>query len=70
MLDPEGTTSTPALNVAISTPPVQDPDEWDGATFNVIVIYESTPARWREDGTAYADWTVILDRGSTEGGEA
>ncbi len=42
----------------------------DGDSFNVIVIYESSPARWREDGTAYADWSVILDRVSTEGGEA
>lgn len=30
--------------------------------YNVIVTYESTPVRYRADGTPYADWSHILDR--------
>lgn len=37
----------------------------DGLTFNVIVIYESTPVLYREDGTPYADWNAVLDSGSS-----
>ncbi len=33
----------------------------DGETFNVVVVYESTVAKYNEDGTPYADWS--------EGGE-
>ena len=37
--------------------------------FNVIVIYESTPVRYHEDGTPFTvyetDWSVILDSGKT-----
>ncbi len=59
--------STAELQIRIGNVPASVKD---GDSFNVIVIYESSPARWREDGTAYADWSVILDRVSTEGGEA
>ena len=49
--------------------------------FNVVVIYESTPVRYHEDGSAFTveetDWDEIVDTGSTEstggtegGGEA
>ena len=31
-----------------------------GDVFNVIVIYESTPVLYKEDGTPYADWTSEL----------
>ena len=38
-------------------------------SFNVVVIYESTPVKHREDGTPYSvqetDWSEILDTGST-----
>ena len=37
----------------------------DGLTFNVVVIYESTPVLYREDGTPYADWNAVLDSGSS-----
>ncbi len=40
----------------------------DGENFNVVVVYESTPVCYREDGTPYADWSMILDNGTTEGG--
>ena len=36
--------------------------------YNVIVIYESTPVQYQEDGTPYADWSYILDNGTAEGG--
>ena len=29
--------------------------------FNVIVVQESTPVQYKEDGTPYADWDVIAD---------
>lgn len=35
--------------------------------FNVIVIYESTPVLYHEDGTAYADWnSELVVTGRTE----
>lgn len=33
----------------------------DGESFNVIVIYESTPVRYDENGEPYADWSETLD---------
>lgn len=45
------------LNVHISNLPV---DAVKGDTFNVIVVYESTPVLYKEDGTAYADWDSEL----------
>ena len=27
----------------------------------MIVIYESTPVKYKEDGTPYADWTTVLE---------
>lgn len=59
--------STAELQIRIGNVPASVKD---GDSFNVIVIYESTPVRYREDGSAYADWNVILDGGSTEGGAA
>lgn len=50
--------STKALNVQIRDIPE---DVIEGDTFDVVVIYESTPVRYMEDGTPYADWTVRLD---------
>ena len=38
--------------------------------FNVVVIYESTPVMYREDGTPYADWNVVLDNGTSQSGSA
>lgn len=59
------------LNVKIDHIPE---DVVHGDSFNVIVVYESTPVFYREDGTPYADWDselVVTKRtGSavTEGG--
>ena len=33
----------------------------EGGSFNVAVIYESTPVQYREDGSAYADWEIRLE---------
>lgn len=57
---------TSVLSVKIENVPTEDVE--DGTSFNVIVIYESTPVMYREDGTPYADWTVILDNGTSESG--
>lgn len=49
-----------------------EPDEdHPQESFDVIVIYESTPVRYGADGTRLpADWNEILDTGRMEGGEA
>ena len=52
-----GETAGDILNVKI-TPPT-NPE--DGDSFNVIVVYEAVPARYHEDGTAYADWTQQIE---------
>ena len=39
------------------------PEAADKASFNVAVVYESTPVQYKADGTAYADWTMTLDIG-------
>lgn len=49
--------SAGVLKVHISNIPV---DAVKGDTFNVIVVYESTPVLYREDGSAYADWNSEL----------
>ena len=56
--------SAAPLMVAFSFP--EDAEEHD--TFNVIVVYESTPAKYDAEGNAYADWTSVLDAGQTGGG--
>ena len=43
------------------------PKAQEGTGFNVAVVYESTPVLYRTDGTAYADWTMILDKGGDQG---
>lgn len=37
-----------------------------GDDFNVIVVYESTPVLYEEDGTPYADWEAVLDTGKAD----
>ena len=39
-----------------------------GDSFTVVVVYETTPVLYNEDGTPYADWSVTLDSGTMEGG--
>lgn len=56
--------ATESLNVAINNIPT---DVAKGDVFNVIVIYESTPVLYHEDGTAYADWnSELVVTGRTE----
>ncbi len=63
-----GGEATGELSVRIDNAP-QEPEE---GSFNVVVVYESVPVEYREDGTAYSalesDWTAKVDSGSTEGG--
>lgn len=40
-----------------------------GDNFNVVVVYETTPVLFDEDGKPYADWSIILDNGDLKGGE-
>ena len=63
----EGGASTSELQIHINNVPST---VTDGESFNVVVIYESTPVRFREDGSAYADWSSILDSGSSDEGGA
>lgn len=62
-----GQNMTAPLDLKIGGIP-SDPEAME--RFNVIVIYESTPVRYHEDGTPYTvyetDWSVILDTGKTE----
>ena len=49
--------STKPLDVSITFP--EEAEEED--SFSVVVIYESTLAKYDENGNAYADWSEILD---------
>lgn len=60
-----GGDSTDALDVKIENIPEEVKN---GDSFNVVVIYETTPVRYHEDGTPYADWTAELNTGTVEGG--
>ena len=68
----EGGGTAAALDLKIDGIP-ENPEDLE--RFNVIVIYESTPVKYHEDGSAYTveetDWSEILDTGSTisTGGE-
>lgn len=52
----EGKT-TGTLNVKIEERPTPEEE----TNFNVAVVYESTPVQYEADGTAFADWSMILD---------
>lgn len=71
--------STTQLNVEIQGIPTKSSAEGadntaferlkDGESFSVVVVYESTPVRYHEDGTTYANWDAqIVEVGSTTGG--
>lgn len=61
-------TGLTALNEEQSTTPFivkitkipEKPEKGD--TFSVTVIYESTPVRYTENGTAYANWDATIER--------
>lgn len=38
----------------------------DPASFNVVVVYESTPVLYHEDGSPYADWTSTVNTGTAD----
>ena len=40
----------------------------DAASFNVVVVYETTPVRYDENGRPYADWSSTLYSGQWKGG--
>ena len=61
-----GGETTAELQILIDNVPV---DVNTGDSFNVIVVYESTPVQYHADGTPYADWNVVLDTGTSEGGD-
>ena len=58
----EGDSTETPLRVAISNVPKAE----EGAAFNVAVVYESSPVLYREDGSAWADWDMVL-KGDTVG---
>lgn len=43
------------------------PEATENAQIGVAVVYESTPVLYKEDGTAYADWTMTLEKGGNAG---
>ena len=62
----DGGKGTDPLTVTITNRPA-DPEKGD--TFSVTVLYESTPVRYQENGTAYANWDATIQRvSSTTGG--
>ena len=46
---------TAVLKIQILHVPEEDVKQ--GTNFNVVVVYESTPVLYDEDGNPYADWT-------------
>lgn len=57
---------TSKIDVRITGIPEDAPEDMK---FNVVVVYETTPALYRADGTPYADWSDILNTGQTVGGD-
>jgi len=56
--------TTEILSVKFEWP--EDPQQGDN--FDIVIVYESTPVKYMEDGTPYADWSTILDIRRSEGG--
>ena len=59
-----GGESTTELRVQINNIPE---DIVPGDSFDVFVIYETTPVQHREDGTPYSDWNLRVSSGGDEG---
>lgn len=57
--------STSVLKVKITDVPV-NPEQGDN--FNVVVIYETTPVYYDENGNPKANWDIILDNGTLSQG--
>lgn len=62
-----GESTEPPLIVKIENVPEEAAE---GDAFNVIVIYESTPVLYREDGTPYDNWDAVLDTGTSTSSNA
>ena len=60
-----GGESTGELHILIGNIPQ---GSQEAVSFNVAVVYESTPVLYDENGSPYADWSVTLDSGEAEGG--
>lgn len=58
-----GGEETAELQVRIENVPE---DITEPTSFNVVVVYESTPVRYDEAGNPYADWSRKLDSGSMD----
>ena len=62
---PGGTTA--ALDVTITFPKVETDEDGKikdseyGTNYNVVVVYESTPAQYDENGQPKPDWNLVLD---------
>lgn len=56
------------LTVTIQFPTIRSTDEPNGAeigdNYNIIVVYESTPAIYDAQGNPAPDWSYILDSGN------
>lgn len=63
---------TTVLDAKITFPKAKESGAAEGAevgdNFNVIVVYESTPAVYDENGNPAPDWNNVLDSGEDEGG--
>lgn len=57
---------TPELDIHINNVPT---DVESGDSFNVVVVYETTPVLYDAEGAPYADWNITLDTGTTGGAE-
>ena len=57
LLPVEPGASTSQIDISIAFPGTPKEDD----SFSMIVIYESTPVKYNEDGTTYADWTDVLE---------
>ena len=53
---PAGTVTPDELTVEIKISQLESTDD-----FNVIVVQESTPVLYDENGNPYADWSLVLD---------
>ncbi|WP_434309831.1 hypothetical protein [Hominifimenecus sp. rT4P-3] len=62
-----GGESTDVLNIKIEGVPRSE-EITEAESFNVAVIYESTPVLYDAAGVPYADWNVKLNSGNVEGG--
>lgn len=56
-----GGEATTRLNVKIENVP----QGTKGDSFNVVIVYETTPVQYDEqNGTPYADWTIVMEGGN------